>query len=150
MIMAMLVIAPSIFAQHEGHGSHAKKIDAKAQTACPLTGKPIDKEVYADHDGKRVYFCCADCRSAFEKDPEKVISKLEAEGIRLEMVNVKQALCPVMGGRINKKLYSVHEGKKVYFCCPMCKPKFEKNPAKYIKEMEAGGIELETVNKAGK
>lgn len=149
MIMVMLTFAPLMFGQHEEQGSHAK-VDAKAetQTACPLSGKPIDKEISASHDGKLVYFCCADCKTAFEKDPEKIISKLEAEGVQLEMVHAKQTLCPLMGGKIDKLLYSVQDGKKVYFCCPMCKPKFEKDPAKYIEEMEAKGIELEKVNKS--
>lgn len=154
MVAAMLAFAPVMFAQHggrekhaEGHGSHAK-VDAKAQTACPMTGKDINKDIYADHDDKRVYFCCADCKTAFEKKPEKVISKLEAQGVKLEMVSKMQTQCPVMGGTIDKLLYSMHDGKKVYFCCPMCKPKFEKDPAKYIEQMESKGIELEKVKKS--
>ncbi|MBW7998179.1 MAG: hypothetical protein FVQ81_16740 [Candidatus Glassbacteria bacterium] len=154
MIMAMLAITPAIFAQHEGHGNHSEgdgshaKVDAKTQTACPLSSKQIDKEIYADHDGKRVYFCCADCKAAFEKDPAKIISKLEAQGVKLETVSKMQTECPVMGGDIDKLLYSVHDGKKVYFCCPMCRPKFEIVPAKYIKKMEAKGIEFEQVKKS--
>ncbi len=154
MIAAVLALAPALSAQHEGHGDHSAgsgshaKVDASAQTACPLSGKPIDKDVFADHDGKRVYFCCADCKTAFEKDPEKVISKLEAQGVKLETVSKVQTQCPMMGGEIDKLLYSVHDGKKVYFCCPMCKPKFEKDAAKYIEQMESKGIELEKVKKS--
>jgi len=153
MVVAMLAVAPAVFAQHEGHGDHSKeqgshaKVDAKSQTTCPVSGKPIDKEVHADHQGKRVYFCCADCKAAFEKDPEKVISKLESQGVKLETVSKMQTNCPVMGGPIDKLLYSVHDGKKVYFCCPKCKPEFDKDPAKYIQEMETKGIELENVKK---
>ena len=44
----------------------------------------------------------------------------------------EQTTCPVMGGAINKNLSTVYQGKTVYFCCPMCKPEFEKNPEKYI------------------
>jgi YHS domain-containing protein len=48
---------------------------------------------------------------------------------------IEQKTCPVMGGPINKEIYTVYKGKKVYFCCAGCKPKFEKNPEKYISKL---------------
>jgi Cu(I)/Ag(I) efflux system membrane fusion protein len=39
-------------------------------------GRPINKEFYTEYKGKKVYFCCAECKEAFEKEPEKYISKL--------------------------------------------------------------------------
>ena len=30
-------------------------------------------------------------------------------------------------------LFSDYKGKRYYFCCPGCKPAFEKDPAKYAK-----------------
>lgn len=56
----------------------------KAQTTCPLMGNPINKDLYADHEGKRVYFCCKMCTPEFKKDPEKYIKKLEDEGVTVE------------------------------------------------------------------
>jgi YHS domain-containing protein len=44
----------------------------------------------------------------------------------------EQTICPVMGDAINKNIYTEYKGKKVYFCTPMCKAEFEKNPEKYI------------------
>ncbi len=55
----------------------------KPQTTCPLMGGKIDKAFYADHDGKRVYFCCAECVAKFKKDPAKYIKKLEDAGVTL-------------------------------------------------------------------
>ena len=47
------------------------------------------------------------------------------------------AVCPVMGTKIpdvtNAAGKSVYKGKTYYFCCPGCKPQFDKNPAKYVK-----------------
>ena len=43
-----------------------------------------------------------------------------------------QTNCPVMGGKINKNIYTEYKGKKVYFCCPSCVEKFKKNPEKYV------------------
>jgi len=53
----------------------------KAQTACPIMGGKINKDIYADHEGQRVYFCCAGCVSTFNADPEKYLEKMKAEGI---------------------------------------------------------------------
>ncbi|QUW03909.1 YHS domain-containing protein [Chloracidobacterium validum] len=32
--------------------------------------------------------------------------------------------------------YSAYQGKRYYFCCPACKPKFDKNPRKYIRALK--------------
>ncbi|MHB9069894.1 MAG: YHS domain-containing protein [Sedimentisphaerales bacterium] len=48
---------------------------------------------------------------------------------------IEQTICPVMGGAINKEIFAEYQGKKVYFCCPECKGKFEKEPEKYISEL---------------
>jgi YHS domain-containing protein len=47
----------------------------------------------------------------------------------------KQVTCPVMGGQINLDVYVEHKGKKVYFCCPACKGKFESDPEKYVDKL---------------
>jgi YHS domain-containing protein len=57
---------------------------AKPQTTCPVLGGNINKQVYADYQGKRIYFCCKGCDEKFKKDPEKYIKKLEEEGVTLE------------------------------------------------------------------
>jgi len=46
------------------------------QTLCPITGDKIDKNVFVEYKGKKVYFCCAGCKSAFNKNPEKYMAKL--------------------------------------------------------------------------
>jgi len=45
-----------------------------AQKVCPVTGNPIDPNVYVDYQGRRVYFCCQACPPIFNKDPEKYIA----------------------------------------------------------------------------
>jgi YHS domain-containing protein len=46
------------------------------QTMCPVMGGPIDKKVFVEYLGKKVYFCCAACKGDFNKNPEQYISKL--------------------------------------------------------------------------
>ena len=58
-------------------------VSAKEQATCPVMGCEIDKKVFADHNGKRVYFCCNGCVGTFKKAPKKYIKQLEAEGVEL-------------------------------------------------------------------
>jgi YHS domain-containing protein len=46
------------------------------QTLCPVTGDKIDKKVFVEYKGKKVYFCCSMCVAQFNKDPEKYMAKL--------------------------------------------------------------------------
>lgn len=48
----------------------------------------------------------------------------------------KKEVCAVMGDKFDvnaKTLKSTYKGKTYYFCCPGCKPTFDKNPEKYAK-----------------
>ena len=59
-------------------------VDPKPQTLCPVLAGNIDKNVYVDYQGKRIYFCCLGCDAEFKKDPEKYLKKLQEEGVTLE------------------------------------------------------------------
>lgn len=54
------------------------------QTTCPIEGGKIDKSMYADSQGQRVYFCCTDCKAKFNADPAKYIKQMEDQGMVLE------------------------------------------------------------------
>lgn len=56
----------------------------KPQTLCPVMGNAINKKLYVDSGGKRIYVCCAGCISTIKEDPAKYIKKLEDQGITLE------------------------------------------------------------------
>ena len=58
--------------------------DIKKQTTCPVMGGAINKTMYVDHDGKRIYACCGGCIAPIKADPAKYIQKLEAEGVTLD------------------------------------------------------------------
>jgi YHS domain-containing protein len=49
---------------------------AAEQTNCPVMGGPIDKSIFVEYKGKKVYFCCNSCVAQFQKDPEKYLAKL--------------------------------------------------------------------------
>ncbi len=53
-----------------------KAAAAGEQTICPVMGNPINKDIFVEYKGKKVYFCCPDCKAKFNADPEKYIAKL--------------------------------------------------------------------------
>lgn len=57
---------------------------SKPQTACPVLGGNVNKEIYADYKGQRVYFCCKGCDEEFKKDPEKYLQKMKEQGVTPE------------------------------------------------------------------
>ena len=46
------------------------------QTICPVMEGAINKAIFTEYKGKKVYFCCAGCKEKFEEEPEKYIAKL--------------------------------------------------------------------------
>lgn len=58
----------------------AEAASLKAQETCPVMGGELDKSIYVDHEGKRVYFCCGMCVEKFKKDPEKYLKVLSDKG----------------------------------------------------------------------
>jgi YHS domain-containing protein len=111
----------------------------------------INKDVYVDYKGERIYFCCPGCEGSFMEKPDEYLEKMRAAGVRPEQLagaagDMKpQTHCPVMGGEINREFYADHEGQRVYFCCPGCKEPFLKEAEKHLSKMRAEGIEPERV-----
>jgi len=62
-----------------------------------------------------------------------------ATSSKVSSVAVEQTTCPVEGAAINKNVYTIYKGKKVYFCCEKCKAAFEKEPEKYISKLPQFG-----------
>ena len=59
-------------------------VKGKAQTLCPVIGGEIDKNIYIDIKGKRIYVCCKGCLAAIKADPDKYIKILEDQGVEIE------------------------------------------------------------------
>ena len=83
--------------------------------------------------------------SAQSKGAEKEKSGNEAHEQDLQNHKVLEEkpwneVCPVRGGKVNTKVAPVEYNEKLYgFCCGGCDTKFEKEPAKYSKNLSADG-----------
>jgi hypothetical protein len=56
----------------------------KVQTTCPVMGGAVNKKLFVDAEGKRIYLCCGGCIKTVQKDPAKYIKMLEDKGVTLE------------------------------------------------------------------
>jgi YHS domain-containing protein len=62
--------------QEAASASAQPKVDTGEQTNCPVMGGAIDKSIFVEYQGKKVYFCCSMCPEKFQADPEKYVAKL--------------------------------------------------------------------------
>lgn len=106
--------------------------ELKPQTLCPVTNEPVSRKVFVDFQGQRIYFCNDGCAAAFLKDPEKYMQVIADSGILLESI---QTTCPVMGSAIDKSIFRDYKGRRVYFCCSMCPPEFDKDPEGVMRKL---------------
>ena len=71
-----LLARPSMM-NPEDHGE-------QKQTKCPVMGGAINRDVFTDYNGHRIYFCCAGCDAEFHKDPEHFLKQMQEAGVMLE------------------------------------------------------------------
>ncbi len=86
VLLMTAALAQADACKAKGATGEAKAADVKAQTECPVMGGKINKAIYADHEGKRIYLCCKGCIGAVQKDPAKYIKALEDKGVTVETV----------------------------------------------------------------
>jgi YHS domain-containing protein len=55
---------------------HEHSLQTNEQTICPVMGGKINKDIFVEYNGKKVYFCCPGCEPEFEKNPEKYLDQL--------------------------------------------------------------------------
>ena len=60
--------------------------DGKPQTTCPIMGQKINKALYAEGNGYRIYVCCKGCIAAIHAAPKKIIRQMKKDGIEIERV----------------------------------------------------------------
>ncbi len=52
------------------------------QTVCPVSGDKIDSTIYTDYQGRRIYFCCKQCVTDFQKSPSDVLAKMDKPAVK--------------------------------------------------------------------
>jgi len=86
MGIAGLILTGSVMGEEQVAAAGTNEVaKVKPQTTCPvMKGEAINKKIFSDYKGKRVYFCCKACPKMFAKDPDKYMKRMKEEGITLE------------------------------------------------------------------
>lgn len=92
---------------------------AAEKLACPVSGKPINKEATADYKGGKVFFCCPGCPTGFNKNTAKYAVKANKQLV--DSGQAKQAGCPISGRKLDPSTAITVDGTEVSFCCKNCK-----------------------------
>ena len=75
--LSMLVMCTVIWtAGCQKKSDEPQVVESKEQTNCPVMDGAINKELFVEYKGEKVYFCCPGCEELFNKDPEKYVHKL--------------------------------------------------------------------------
>jgi thioredoxin-related protein/YHS domain-containing protein len=75
-LMLTALLSVSIYSQ-----SKAETGKTKSQEFCPVSGEKINKSIFKDYKGGRIYFNSKESRDSFMKSPERFIKILKAKGI---------------------------------------------------------------------
>lgn len=110
---------------------------------CPVSGKPINLEKTATHEGVLIAFCCDQCLAKFKDDPAPILAKLDLAESPAQPVNTE---CPVSGKAIDPEKTAMHEGMVIAFCCGKCLAKFEGDPAPILEKLDLAQSPAQPVN----
>lgn len=67
-------------AQAEGEGTR------RLQTLCPIMNLPIDRKLYHDFEGQRIYVCCPGCLDEVRARAGEIVAEQAGRGIEFEKV----------------------------------------------------------------
>jgi YHS domain-containing protein len=105
------------------------------QVACPITGKPVNKETTFEAGDMKVGMCCKNCLGKVAKADDEAKLKLLFSEAAFKKGFTTQTKCPVSGKDIDPTAKVEYKGENVYFCCPNCPAAFEKDPAKFVAKL---------------
>ena len=113
---------------------------------CPVTGLVLGEmgpPIVMMHEGREVRFCCTNCISKFEADPDRYFAKIDTRIIEQQLGTYPLTTCPVsqeplgsMGGPVDY----VYNNRLVRFCCKGCLRGFKKNPAPVLAVLDEAVI----------
>jgi len=111
---------------------------------CPVSGETllVGASVTRDFDGREFRFCCEKCVAAFESKKAELTAKVDAEIIKRQAPLYPTDTCIVLGEKLveeesDKPVDYVHNNRLIRFCCKPCIGKFKKDPAAFLKKLDA-------------
>jgi YHS domain-containing protein len=143
---AVLITGGLVLAAEPATGAPEKtKEDSYPLETCVVTGAKLGsmgEPVIYEHEGREVRFCCKGCIKEFDEEPGeymKIIDKARDDrDARHATRPYPLDTCLVSGGKLGsmgEPVTYLYEGQEIRLCCAGCIPRFEKDPAKYMKKL---------------
>jgi YHS domain-containing protein len=138
----LLLLGAALAAVADGKKMEPVRIPAivdLSNAKCPVSGEDADNESHVDWNGVRIRLCGADCKAAFEKDPEAAIGKLGLKVAKSEdgkaVVDLANTACPIMGKPVKPGTWSDLDGVRIHWCCATCQKKARKDPGPALRKL---------------
>lgn len=150
-ILATPIVGLAADHDHKTEGKPGKK--AYPLKTCVVSGEKLgsmgDPYVH-QYKGQEVQFCCKGCLTDFNKEPAKYIKKLdEAKSKQTGLKPYPLATCVVSDeklGEMGEPYVHAYKDREVKLCCEGCVKDFNKEPAKYLKKLEAAEKQAKAKN----
>ena len=145
MLGASLSTFAAPIAQDHDHG-HEAGGDPYLLDTDPVSGKklgPVKTQVVVTHEGRELRFSSEETLSAFRSDPAKYLAQVDAKLVQQQLPFYPLETCPVSGeelGGMDEPIDFVYRNRLVRFCCKGCVRKFQKEPAKFLGELDRAVI----------
>ena len=91
----------------------------KIEPLCPVSSHPCDPKVSLDFHGGRIWFCCKECRPAFEADPARFTALAHQQMVVTRQF--VQRACPLDGAALAAGTQLEIGGVDVGFCGDACR-----------------------------
>jgi YHS domain-containing protein len=89
-------------------------------------------------NGTQVKFCCPKCEASFKADPKKYTDKMNEAIVKAAGAYALKNCVVMKDEALEPDAKTVVYQNRVYkLCCKKCVCRFEKDPAKYVKEYES-------------
>lgn len=96
---------------------------------CPACAKEVDKKLFVEHDGQKVFVCGRECQKSLRKDAAAAFAKAYPAD---KVIDVKNEVCPVQGKPVAEGKTVVFQNHKVRLCCDRCVTGFKKEPNRFL------------------
>jgi len=101
-------------------------------------GGDMGEPITFTYEHQEIKLCCKACEKEFRKNAAKYMAKIEEAAKKLKPYALDT--CVVTGekfGGMGEPYVFVYQGREIKLCCKGCLKEFKKDPAKYIKQIEA-------------
>ena len=117
----------------------AKKPAGYPLETCVVSGEKLGSmgaPYVHQYKGQEVQFCCKGCLSDFNKEPAKFM-KMVADAKPKPYTLTTCVVSDEKLGEMGEPVVHAYRGREIKFCCEGCMKDFNKEPAKFIKKIEA-------------